>query len=100
MKSVSGSLKLELATFEELSSFAQFSSDIDPETQKVIDHGNRLVELLKQPAYQIINHELIILSMYLSEYGWLDKLKLKKYVHLNVTCKKLSKTIIQICWMN
>jgi len=78
MKSVSGSLKLELATFEELSSFAQFSSDIDPETQKVIDHGNRLVELLKQPAYQIINHELIILSMYLSEYGWLDKLEVEE----------------------
>ena len=78
MKSVSGSLKFELATFEELSSFAQFSSDIDPETQKVIDHGNRLVELLKQPAYQIINHELIILSMYLSEYGWLDKLEVEE----------------------
>ena len=51
---------------------------IDPETQKVIDHGNRLVELLKQPAYQIINHELIILSMYLSEYGWLDKLEVEE----------------------
>lgn len=78
MKSVSGSLKLELATYEELSSFAQFSSDIDPETQKVIDHGNRLNELLKQPAYQVIKHELVILSMYLSEYGWLDKLEVEE----------------------
>lgn len=78
MKSVSGSLKLELATYEELSSFAQFSSDIDPETQKVIDHGDRLIELLKQPAYQVIKHELVVLSMYLSEHDWLDQLEVKE----------------------
>ncbi len=78
MKSVSGSLKLELATYEELSSFAQFSSDVDPETQKVIDHGDRLNELLKQPAYQIIDHALVILSIYLSKFGWLDKLEVKE----------------------
>ena len=78
MKSVSGSLKLELATYEELSSFAQFSSDIDPETQKTIDHGDRLMELLKQPAYQVIAHELVILSLYLSEYGWLDQLEVEE----------------------
>lgn len=78
MKSVSGSLKLELATYEELSSFAQFSSDIDPETQKTINHGDRLMELLKQPAYQVIAHELVILSLYLSEYGWLDQLEVEE----------------------
>src|SRR5690625_1645567 len=78
MRSVSGSLKLELATYEELSSFAQFSSDIDPETQKTIDHGDRLMELLKQPAYQVIPHELIVLSLYLSEHNWIDELEVEQ----------------------
>lgn len=78
MKSVSGSLKLELATYEELSSFAQFSSDIDPETQKTIDHGDRLMELLKQPAYQVIPHELIVLSLYLSEHNWINELEVEQ----------------------
>lgn len=91
MKSVSGSLKLELATYNELSSFAQFSSDIDPETQKAIDHGDRLMELLKQPTYQIIPHELVILSLYLSEHGWLDQLEVdevrpfERYMHQSFT---------------
>lgn len=78
MKSVSGSLKLELATYEELSSFAQFSSDIDPETQKTIDHGDRLMELLKQPAYQVIPHELVVLSLYLSEHDWINELEVEE----------------------
>ena len=78
MKDVSGSLKLELATFEELESFSQFSTEVDQETQNVIDHGKRLVQLLKQPAYMAISHELIILSLYLSKYGWLDKLEVNK----------------------
>lgn len=78
MKDVSGSLKLELATFEELESFSQFSTEVDQETQNVIDHGKRLVELLKQPAYMAISHELIILSLYISKYGWLDKLEIDK----------------------
>ena len=75
MKSVSGSLRLDLAQYEEMQSFAQFSSDIDDETQAVIDHGERLTELLKQPAQQVIAHELVVLSLYLSEHGWLDKLE-------------------------
>jgi len=75
MKDVAGSLRLELAQFDEMQSFAQFSSDIDEETQSIIEHGRRLNELLKQPAQQVIAHELVILSLYLSEYGWLDQLE-------------------------
>lgn len=88
MKDVSGSLKLELATYEELESFSQFSTEVDQETQDTIDHGKRLVQLLRQPAYQAIEHELIILSLYLSKYGWLDKLEVNKvlefenYMHI------------------
>jgi len=91
MKDVAGSLRLDLAQYEEMQSFAQFSSDIDEETQNVIEHGRRLTELLKQPAQQIIAHELVILSMYLSEYGWLDRLEVdevrdfESYMHEEFT---------------
>ncbi len=52
MKKVAGKLKLSMAQFRELEAFAQFSSDLDPETKKQIDLGARLVEVLKQPQYQ------------------------------------------------
>jgi F-type H+-transporting ATPase subunit alpha len=87
MKDVASSLRLELAQYEDMRSFAQFSSDIDKETQTVIDHGERLVELLKQPANQVISHSLVVLSLYISRYGWLDKLDVdevrpfERYMH-------------------
>lgn len=52
VKSVSGNLRLSLAQFRELASFAQFGSDLDAETKARIDRGQRLTELLKQPQYQ------------------------------------------------
>ncbi|CAM3498293.1 F0F1 ATP synthase subunit alpha [Erysipelothrix sp. HDW6B] len=78
MKQVASSLKLELATYHELLSFAQFSTDIDPATQKIIDHGNRLTELLKQGALSKTPHELMIVSMFLNKYGFLDMLSVKE----------------------
>ncbi len=78
MKHVASSLKLELASFGELLSFAQFSSDIDPQTQYVIDHGHRLMALLKQPVVSRISHELMILSMFLNKYGYLDQLAVEQ----------------------
>ena len=51
MKKVSGSLRIDLAQFREMEVFTQFSSDLDPQTKELLDHGNRLVELLKQPLY-------------------------------------------------
>jgi F-type H+-transporting ATPase subunit alpha len=52
MKKVAGKLKLSLAQFREMEAFAQFSSDLDADTKKQIDLGQRLVEILKQPQYQ------------------------------------------------
>ena len=78
MKHVASSLKLELATYHELQSFAQFSSDIDEHTQRTIDHGNRLTELLKQGALIKIPHELMILSLFLNRYDYLDELEVKQ----------------------
>lgn len=78
MKLVSSSLKLELATFNELLSFAQFSSDVDVETQKVIDHGRRLTELLKQDATSILGHALVVLSLFMNKYQYIDQLNVNQ----------------------
>mgnify|MGYP001037420456 CR=1 FL=1 len=77
MKHVSSSLKLELATYHELLSFAQFSSDVDASTQFAIDHGHRLMALLKQGSVSKMAHELMILSMFMNKYGYLDQLKVE-----------------------
>ena len=62
MKKVSGSLRIDLAQFREMEVFTQFSSDLDPQTKELLDHGNRLVELLKQPLYHPMSlHKQVIL---------------------------------------
>ena len=78
MRHVASSLKLELASYHELLSFAQFSSDVDAATQYTIDHGHRLMQLLKQPAVSKMPQELMILSMFLNKYGYLDKLEVNQ----------------------
>ncbi|EFR30654.1 F0F1 ATP synthase subunit alpha [Eremococcus coleocola] len=77
MKHVSASLKLELATYYELLSFAQYSSDVDEETQRIIDHGARLTELLKQGATTYLSHDLVILSLFMNRYKYIDELEVK-----------------------
>ncbi|MEK7623406.1 MAG: F0F1 ATP synthase subunit alpha [Patescibacteria group bacterium] len=63
MKKVSGKLKLAMAQFRELEAFAQFSSDLDPETKKQIDRGRRITELLKQPQYSPmpVEHQVVVI---------------------------------------
>ena len=51
VKKIAGSLRIDLAQFRELEVFTQFSSDLDSATKEALDHGNRLVEILKQPLY-------------------------------------------------
>ena len=66
MKKVAGKLKLSMAQFRELEAFAQFSSDLDPETKKQIELGQRLMEVLKQPQYQpmpVANQVAIIFAV-------------------------------------
>lgn len=87
MKEVSKGLKIELTNFAELESFAQFDTDVDPETQEIIEHGKRLNELLKQGAVSTLGHEYVILSIYLNRHGWLDQLEIdevrpfEEYMH-------------------
>jgi len=73
MKKVAGTLRLDLAQFRELESFAQFGSDLDKSTKAQIDRGQRMVELLKQPQYQPMPAEKEVLTLYAGTRGFLDK---------------------------
>ena len=70
MKQVSGSLKLELAQYRELQSFAQFGSDLDKETQEKLAQGERIMEVLKQPQYKPVNveHQVMIIYTVINKY--------------------------------
>ncbi len=87
VKSVSSSLKLDLAQYHELLSFAQFGSDLDPATKATIDHGARLTELLKQAQYSPMTMVEQVLSLFAAKYGYLKTLEVEeiaefeKYLH-------------------
>ena len=78
MKQVAGSVKLELAQFRELESFSQFGSDLDPATKAQIDHGKRLVEILKQAQYHPFPVEEQIVSIYVGTKKYLNDVPLQK----------------------
>lgn len=80
MKQVAGSIKLELAQFREMESFAQFGSDLDPATQKLIARGQRLTQLLKQPQYSPLTVEEQVISIYAGVKGYLDDIEPNKVV--------------------
>jgi F-type H+-transporting ATPase subunit alpha len=82
MKQVAGTLRLELAQYREMAAFAQFGSDLDAATQRQLNRGARLVELLKQGQYQPLSVEKQILIIYAGTNGFVDELPLsalKKY---------------------
>ncbi|MBI5903562.1 MAG: F0F1 ATP synthase subunit alpha, partial [Deltaproteobacteria bacterium] len=72
MKSVAGTLRLELAQYRELAAFAQFGSDLDPATQKQLARGSRLVEILKQGQYKPLPVEKQVLIIYAATNGYID----------------------------
>src|ERR1700749_4246369 len=75
MKQVAGSIKLELAQFREMEAFSQFASDLDPATQRLLNRGRRLTELLKQPQYSPLAVEEQVCVIYAGVKGFLDKVK-------------------------
>ena len=82
MKQVAGTLRLELAQYREMAAFAQFGSDLDQATQRQLNRGSRLVELLKQGQYQPLPVEKQILIILAGTNGFVDELPLtalKKY---------------------
>lgn len=70
MKKVSGKIRLELAQYRELAAFAQFGSELDKDTAKTLEHGKRLMEILKQPQYQPVKveHQVMIIYAATNEY--------------------------------
>jgi F-type H+-transporting ATPase subunit alpha len=78
MKQVAGSIKLELAQFREMESFSQFGSDLDPITAKLINHGIKLTELLKQEQYSPLPVEEQVVSIYAGVKGYLSEIPLNK----------------------
>ena len=84
MKQVAGSIKLELAQYREMAAFAQFASDLDPATQKLLARGERLTELLKQPQYSPLTIDEQVAVIYSGVKGYLDKVAVKditRYEH-------------------
>ena len=72
MKKVSGSIKLELAQYREMAAFAQFGSDLDASTQKLLNRGARLTELLKQPQFSPMPFEEQTVSIFAGTNGYID----------------------------
>ncbi len=77
MKQVAGKIKLELAQYREMASFAQFASDLDVSTQKLLARGARLTELLKQPQYSPLNMAEEVVSIFAGVRGYLDLIEVK-----------------------
>src|SRR5690348_9851475 len=74
MKQVAGKIKLELAQYREMAAFAQFASDLDPATQRLLARGARLTELLKQPQFSPMAVEEQVVSIFAGTRGYLDKI--------------------------
>jgi F-type H+-transporting ATPase subunit alpha len=74
MKQVAGTMKLELAQYREMAAFAQFASDLDASTQRLLARGQRLTELLKQGQFQPMAVEEQVASIYAGTRGFLDGL--------------------------
>ena len=75
MKQVGGTLKLDLAQYREMAAFAQFGSDLDPASQRLLHRGQRLTEMLKQNQYEPLATEKEVLIIFAANEGYLDKLE-------------------------
>jgi F-type H+-transporting ATPase subunit alpha len=76
-KQVAGTIKLDLAQFRELEAFAQFGSDLDASTQKLLSRGARITELLKQDQYSPLSMEEQVVVMFAGVKGYIDKIEVK-----------------------
>jgi F-type H+-transporting ATPase subunit alpha len=102
MKKVAGKLRLELASFRELASFAQFASDLDESTQRKIEKGKRLVEMLKQPNNDPIPFNKQVVLIYAGINDYLNEMPVNKvldfekalYQKLDTVYADLTKKII------
>jgi F-type H+-transporting ATPase subunit alpha len=77
IKKVSGTLRLDLASYRELEAFTQFGSDLDDATKAKLDRGERTVEVLKQDLHEILPFELQTISIYALTHGFIDPIKVE-----------------------
>ena len=102
MKQVAGSLKIELANYRELQAFAQFGSDLDADTKKVLTHGAVLMEILKQAQYDTYPVDRQIIELFAAKHRYLEDLKSseikpaldKLYSHISSSHKEIIKEIL------
>ena len=80
MKQVAGSIKLELAQYREMAAFAQFASDLDQSTQRLLARGARLTELLKQPQFSPVPVEEQVVAIFAGVKGYLDGIELNDVI--------------------
>jgi F-type H+-transporting ATPase subunit alpha len=78
MRQVAGTLRLDLAQYRELAAFAQFGSDLDPATQRQLNRGKRLTEILKQPQYRPLSVQKQVAIIYAATNGYLDDVAVEK----------------------
>ena len=78
MKSVAGSLKLDLAQYREKAAFSQFASDLDQVTRNMLERGARLVEILKQGQYVPLPFEKQVIIIYAANNGFLDAVPVER----------------------
>ena len=76
MKKVAGSIKLELAQYREMAAFAQFGSDLDASTQRLLNRGSKLTELLKQDQYSPMSVAQQVIAVFSGVKGYLDDVEL------------------------
>lgn len=95
MKKVAGKLKLEMAQYRELAAFAQFASDLDPETKKTIERGKRITEVLKQPQYTPMPVEEQVIVLYAVNNGYLDAYEVSEIKEIEATLLDRAKTSLK-----
>ena len=78
MKQVAGTMKLDLAQYREMAAFAQFASDLDSATKKLLNRGAKLVEMLKQPVYHPLSLEEEVIILFAGSRGFLDSLEISQ----------------------
>ncbi|MEI8295759.1 MAG: F0F1 ATP synthase subunit alpha [Alphaproteobacteria bacterium] len=89
MKQVAGRIKLELAQYREMAAFSQFASDLDVTTQRLLDRGIRLTEMLKQAQNAPVSIEEQVISLFVGVRGFLDKIPVDKIAFFEQTCLKM-----------
>ncbi len=93
MKKIAGSLRLDLAAYRELEAFAQLGTDLDASTQKQLDRGARMVELLKQPQYVPFHVTDQIISIYAGTKGFLDDVPLNQVAKFEAGLHAFMRTV-------